>query len=50
MAQMDKKIVNIYGEKYSGKTHLANIFKKKANGFFINSDKINNDILKQFKL
>lgn len=45
-----KKIVNIYGEKYSGKTHLANIFKKKANGFFINSDKINNDILKQFKL
>ncbi len=45
-----KKIVNIYGEKYSGKTHLANIFKKKANGFFINSDKINNNILKQFKL
>ena len=25
-----KKMVNIYGEKYSGKTHLANIFKKKS--------------------
>ena len=25
----EKNILNIYGEKYSGKTHLANIFKKK---------------------
>ena len=24
-----KKIVNLAGEKYSGKTHLSNIFKKK---------------------
>ena len=25
----EKNILNIFGEKYSGKTHLANIFKKK---------------------
>ena len=29
MAKMGKNIVNIYGEKYSGKSHLAEIFKQK---------------------
>ena len=35
----EKNILNVFGEKYSGKTHLANIFKKKnkakkKNSFF----------------
>ena len=28
----EKNILNIYGEKYSGKTHLSNIFIKKFKG------------------
>tara|TARA_A100001015_G_scaffold12864_1_gene15159 strand:+ start:2576 stop:3265 length:690 start_codon:yes stop_codon:yes gene_type:complete len=32
----EKKIINIYGEKYSGKTHLVEIFLEKHNGLKIN--------------
>ena len=31
----EKKIVNLAGEKYSGKTHLSNIFKKKSNALYL---------------
>ena len=46
----DKKIVNISGDTFSGKTHLANIFKSKSNGFLIKNNEFTNDTLKQSKL
>ena len=46
----EKNILNIYGEKYSGKTHLVNIFLKKYKGKKINSSQLNDDLLKEFKL
>jgi len=46
----EKNILNIYGEKYSGKTHLVNIFLKKYKGKKINSRELNDDLLKEFKL
>ncbi len=46
----EKNILNIYGEKFSGKTHLANIFITKNKGIKINENEINNDIFKKFKL
>ena len=39
----EKRILNIYGEKFSGKTHLANIFKLKSNALLININKIDNN-------
>ncbi len=33
----EKKILNIFGEKFSGKTHLANIFKSKTSALLINA-------------
>ena len=29
----EKNILNIYGEKFSGKSHLSQIFKKKKKGY-----------------
>ena len=46
----EKKIINIYGEKYSGKTHLANIFKKKSKTRYILEDELNDEIFKELKL
>ena len=46
----EKKIFNIYGEKFSGKTHLANIFKSKTNALFIKANEFNDDIFKKAKL
>lgn len=46
----EKNILNIYGEKSSGKSHLANIFYKKNKGKKINENQLNNEILKEFKL
>ena len=46
----DKKILNISGEKFSGKSHLANIFKLKSKAFLIKGNKINNSIFKILKL
>ena len=37
----EKKIINIYGEKYSGKTHLVEIFLEKYNGLKINLKDLN---------
>ena len=36
----EKKIINIYGEKYSGKTHLIDIFLKKNKGLILDLKKL----------
>ena len=46
----DKKILNISGEKFSGKSHLANIFKSKSKAFLIKGNDIDNSIFKNLKL
>ena len=46
----EKKILNICGEQFSGKTHLANVFKSKSKALLINYNKINDDIFKKIKL
>ena len=46
----EKNILNIYGEKFCGKTHLSNIFLNKNKGFKINEKDINEDTYKKFKL
>ena len=46
----EKRIINISGERFSGKTHLANIFKSKASALFLNENQINDDIFKKIKL
>ena len=45
----NKKILNISGEKFSGKSHLANIFKLKSKAFLIKGNKIDNSIFKSIK-
>ena len=39
---MGKKIINIYGERYSGKTHLIEIFLEKNKGLIIDLNKLKN--------
>ena len=46
----EKNILNIYGEKYCGKTHLSNIFKKKYKAFKIQANEFNSNNLKEFKV
>ena len=46
----EKNILNICGEKYSGKTHLSNIFLNKNGGIKINEKEISHEIFKKFKL
>ena len=46
----EKNILNICGEKYSGKTHLSNIFLNKNGGIKVEEKEINNEIFKKFKL
>ena len=38
----EKKIINIHGERYSGKTHLIKIFLAKNNGLIIDLKKLKN--------
>jgi len=45
-----KNILNIHGEKYSGKTHLSNIFLKKFKAIKIKTSQFNNESLKNFKI
>jgi len=45
----EKNFVNLIGEKFSGKTHLVNIFLKKFNGIKIEASDINNQSLKEIK-
>ncbi len=46
----EKRILNISGEKFSGKTHLANIFKSKTSALFLNENEINDEVFKKIKL
>ena len=46
----EKNILNIHGEKYCGKTHLSNIFKKKHKAFKIQANEFNQESLKEFKV
>ena len=46
----EKNILNIYGERFSGKTHLANIFLSKNKGIKVDENEINEEIFKKFKL
>jgi len=46
----EKNILNIYGEKFSGKTHLSNIFLSKNKGIKLDENNINNEIFKKLKL
>ena len=46
----EKNILNIYGEKHCGKTHLSNIFKKKHKAFKMQANDFNNESLKEFKI
>ena len=48
--EWDKKILNISGEKFSGKSHLANIFRIKSKALLIKGNKIDNSIFKSLKL
>ena len=46
----DKNFINLIGEKFSGKSHLINIFLEKHKGIRINAEDINNDFLQQIKI
>ncbi len=46
----EKNFVNLIGEKFSGKTHLINIFLQKFKGIKIEANEINNKFLKNIKL
>ncbi len=46
----EKNFLNISGEKYSGKTHLVNIFIKKFKGIKLNARTINNGDLDKIKM
>ena len=45
----EKNFLNISGEKFSGKTHLTNIFLKKFKGIRVESNSLNNENLKKIK-
>jgi len=45
----EKNFLNISGDKFSGKTHLTNIFLKKFNGVRIESNLLNEQSLKMIK-
>ena len=45
----EKNFINIIGEKFSGKTHLVNIFLKKNKGIKIEANKLDNENLKNIK-
>ncbi len=46
----EKRILNVSGEKFSGKTHLANIFKLKSSALFLNENQVNDETFKKIKL
>ena len=46
----EKNFLNISGEKFSGKSHLINIFLKKFNGIKLESNLLNNNHLKEIKI
>ena len=46
----EKNFVNLIGQKFSGKTHLVNIFLKKFKGIKIDANKLDNRSLTQIKI
>ena len=46
----ERKILNIFGDTFSGKTHLAKIFQHKSNALYLNHSDINEDVFKKIKL
>ena len=46
----EKNILNIYGEKFSGKTHLSKIFLDKNKGIKVCEKDINDEVFKKLKL
>jgi len=46
----EKNFVNLIGEKFSGKTHLINIFLEKFKGIKIEANEINDEFLKNIKV
>ena len=46
----EKNFVNLIGQKFSGKTHLVNIFLEKFNGIKIEASELSDDFLKQIKI
>ena len=46
----DKNFVNLIGEKFSGKTHLSDIFLQKFKGIKIEAKDLNNDFLNKIKI
>ena len=46
----EKNFLNIYGEKFSGKTHLVNIFLKKFKGTKFDANLLNNEKIKEIKI
>ena len=46
----EKNFLNINGEKFSGKTHLINIFLKRFKGIKFESNLLNNSSLKEIKI
>ena len=46
----EKNFLNISGDKYSGKSHLINIFIKKFKGIKLNAKLLNNEDLNQIKV
>ena len=44
------RFINIFGPSGCGKTHLANIFSKKINSFFIKASNLNSDSLSDIKI
>ena len=45
----EKNILNIHGERFSGKSHLCEIFKKKNKAIIIKNDEINDDFFKKMR-
>ena len=46
----EKNFVNVIGEKFSGKTHLMNIFLQKNKGIMLDGKSLRNDDLKTIKI
>ena len=46
----EKNFVNLIGEKFSGKSHLINIFLEKFKGIKIDANEIDNEFLKKIKV
>ena len=46
----EKNFLSISGAKYSGKSHMIDIFLKKFKGIKIESNLLNNDFLKKIKI